>query len=87
MKFALSAVFISVALASSMPASALDNAACLDNWSKMDTTKQGYVMHADHKEHMEKMKAAGHATVGTDRITHQEYMNACIADVFSAGKR
>jgi hypothetical protein len=83
----LAATAIGFALAFSLPAVAADSAACQANWAKMDAKKAGFVMMTDAKDQMGMMTKAGRKTAAADRMTDKEYMDACMADVFEAGKK
>jgi hypothetical protein len=83
----LTATIVGLGLTIALPALAADTAACKASWSKMDAANAGHVMHANHKDHMDMMTKAGRKTAANDRMTAKEYMDACIADVFEAGKK
>jgi hypothetical protein len=83
----LTATVVGLGLTFALPALAADTAACQASWAKMDTAKAGHVMHANHKDHMDMMAKAGRKTAAGDRMTDKEYMDACIANVFEAGKK
>jgi hypothetical protein len=83
----LAATTMGLALTFTLPTLAADTAGCQASWSKMDAKKTGYVMHADQIDHMAMMTKAGRKTATADRMTDKEYMDACMADVFEAGKR
>lgn len=86
---AVSALALSVfasAIVATSPVLAADTAACQASWLKMDTKKVGFVMSADHRDHMDRMTKAGRTTAASDRMTDKEYMAACIADLFEQQK-
>jgi hypothetical protein len=51
-------------------------------WSKADTNKSGYISGKEASIYMDAMQVNGRATVASDRIAAEEFMAACMADVF-----
>ena len=64
------------------PALALSDAECTANWTKMDAKKAGYVMSSDYKGHVDAMTKANMKMAAADRISAEEYTNACRAKIF-----
>lgn len=64
------------------PAMALSDAECSANWTKMDAKKAGYVMSSDYKGHVEEMTKGNMKMAAADRISAQEYTDACRAKLF-----
>ena len=87
MKKILLATALGFAVTYALPAAAADAAACQAGWTKMDAKKQGYVTSTEQKEAMDMYSKAGRKTAAADRMTDKEYMDACIANVFEAGKK
>ena len=82
MKSIFSALVVTAAVGFAMPAFAADKAACLADWSKMDTTNAGFISGEAAQRHVAMMKKAGKTTAAADRMTSQEYMEACQASIF-----
>ena len=87
MKAFFAAASVAAMIALALPATAADSAPCQASWSKMDAQKTGFIMGADAQKHMDMMKKAGRTSSAADRISDKEFMDACIADVFEAGKK
>ncbi len=85
MKTILAAVAF-VAIGAVAPALAADKAACLDQFSKLDTNKQGYITGDGAKSQMEALRASGASTANAERMTSAEYMAACEKNVFEVKK-
>jgi hypothetical protein len=83
----LAATAFGFALTFALPVMAADATSCQASWAKMDAKNTGYVMSAEHKEHMDMMTKAGIKMMAADRISAKEYMDACLANVYEAGKR
>ena len=79
--FATTAAALAISFAA--PAMAASNAECEAHWTKLDTTKSGYVMASNAKDHHEMMRKAGRKMAAADRITDKEFMDSCLADIFN----
>ena len=87
MKAFLAVTSVAAMIALALPTKAADPAACQANWTKMDSQKTGFITGAEAQKHMDMMKKAGRNATAADRISDKEYMDACLADVFEAGKK
>jgi hypothetical protein len=76
------AAVLAVALGFASPATAASEVDCRAMWSKADATNSGYISGKEASIYMDAMQANGRATVALDRIAAEEFMAACLADVF-----
>jgi hypothetical protein len=84
----MKAIFAAVAFTaiSAGAAFAADKAACLDQFTKLDTNSQGYITGDAAKSQMEALRASGASTANADRMTSAEYMAACEKNLFEPKK-
>jgi hypothetical protein len=82
MKKFLAITAVAMAFGIATPAMSATSAECNAHWTKIENKKVGYVMASDAKSHHDKMTKAGRKMAAADRITEQEFMDSCIADIF-----
>jgi hypothetical protein len=73
-----------MAIAFALPSSAMaaSKADCTAMWSKADTNNIGHISGKEAAIYMDAMQMSGWTTAAADRIAVEEFMAACIADVF-----
>ena len=71
-----------IALGFAAPAGAASEIDCKVMWSKADPNDSGHISGDRAVIYMEAMMTSGRATAAVDRIAVEEFMAACMADVF-----
>jgi len=82
MKTLCGATAIAFALGFPSPAMAASKADCVAMWTKADTNKTGHISGKEAAIYLDAMQMSGRTTVAPDRIAVEEFMAACMADVF-----
>jgi hydroxyethylthiazole kinase-like sugar kinase family protein len=82
MKMLCGAAVMAVALGFASPVMAASKADCAAMWNKADANNIGHVSGKEAAVYMDAMQASGRTTAAADRITVEEFMAACMADVF-----
>jgi hypothetical protein len=78
----ISTVVFLAAIAFALPASALSQTECQGNWGKMDPKGNGFVAGSKAKPYIAMMKKSKMKMENGSRLNQDEYMNACITDIF-----
>lgn len=78
----LGATAVVIALGFAVPALAASEADCKAMWNKADASNSGYISGKAAAIYMDAMEMYGRITAAADRIAAQEFMAACVADVF-----
>lgn len=76
------ATAMAVALGFASPATAASEADCRAMWGKVDTNNNGHISGKKAAFYMDAMETSGRTTAAADRIAAEEFMAACMADVF-----
>ena len=76
------ATAMAIALGFVSPAMAASEADCKAMWDKADTSNSGHISGKKAAFYIDAMDISGRITVAADRIAAEEFMTACMADVF-----
>jgi len=76
------ATAMAIALGFGSPAVAASEADCKAMWDKADTNNSGHISGKKAAFYMDAMDISGRTTVAVDRIAAEEFIAACMADVF-----
>ena len=83
----VSTVAFVVVIGFAVPASALSQTECDGNWGRMDPKGNGFVAGSKAKPYIATMKKAKMKMQNDSRLNRDEYMNACITDIFRRAER
>lgn len=73
---------IAIALGFAPSAMAASETECSAMWDKVDANSIGHISGKEAAIYMDAMQASGRTTAAADRIAVEEFMAACMADVF-----
>jgi hypothetical protein len=76
------AAAMAIALGFSSPAMAASEADCRAMWNKVDTNNSGHIFGKKAAFYLDAMEISGRTTAAADRIAAEEFIAACMADVF-----
>jgi hypothetical protein len=82
MKKLCGATAMAFALGFPSPAMAASKADCTAMWNKADANNIGYISGKEAAIYLDAMQTSGRITAAADRIAVEEFMTACMADVF-----
>jgi hydroxyethylthiazole kinase-like sugar kinase family protein len=82
MKKLCGATAMAFALGFPSPAMAASKADCTTMWNKADANNIGHISGKEAAIYLDAMQTSGRITAAADRIAVEEFMAACMADVF-----
>jgi hypothetical protein len=82
MKKLCGATAMAFALGFPSPAMAASKADCTAMWNRADANNIGYISGKEAAIYLDAMQTSGRTTAAADRIAVEEFMPACMADVF-----